>query len=317
MDVLSDVLETVRVERGMLFQTELAAPWGIRAGSRDQVAFHVILRGHCWLSVDGVGDPLAVETGDVVVLAPRRDHILRDLPGTPARDIDDLVASGAFCRIGERPPVPDAGVAPTTQLVCGWFSFADPRSEVLLSALPVVLHAREQATDTGSWLTQTVKMLGYESMAQRPGMTTVLNRLCDALFVYVLRSHLAQLPAERPSWLRALADPLIGMALQHMHDDPAAAWTVDKLAADVGMSRSAFSARFTEIAGEPPMQYLARWRLRKAAAMLRDGDETLDAIAAAVGYSSAAAFSKAFTREHDHSPGVYRRLHDRAPEISH
>lgn len=307
MDVLSDVLETVRVDTGMLFRTELAAPWGIRARSPEQLAFHVITRGHGWLSVAGERDPIAVESGDVVVLAPGRDHILRDSPTTPARDIEEMVASGAFCRVGDKPPATEPDTASTTQLVCGWFQFADPRGDVLLDALPAVLHAREQSTGAGPWLAQTVKMLSYESLAHQPGMTTVLNRLCDAMFVYVLRSHLAALPAQRPSWLRALVDPTIGVALQRMHDDPAAPWSVGKLAAEVGMSRSAFSARFTTLVGEPAMQYLARWRLRKAATLLRDSDQTLHAVAATTGYSSAAAFSKAFTREHGSAPGAFRR----------
>jgi len=148
MDVLSDVLDTVRVENGLLFQTEMTAPWGIRAGSREQLAFHVVSRGRCWLSVEGLEAPIAVETGDVVVLAPWRDHTLRDAPDTPARDIEDLVAAGVFTRSGGPAPDREPG-AVTTELVCGWIRLSDPRSELLLSALPVVLHAREQATDVG------------------------------------------------------------------------------------------------------------------------------------------------------------------------
>ncbi|MDQ3734706.1 MAG: AraC family transcriptional regulator [Actinomycetota bacterium] len=307
MDVLSDVLDTVRVENGLLFQTELAAPWGIRAGSREQLAFHVVTRGRCWLAVAGMDAPIAIETGDVVVLAPWRDHSLSDAPDTPAHDIEDLVASGAFCQIGERQGSADPGVA-TTELVCGWIRLSDPRSEVLLSALPAVLHARELGSEVGPWLAQTVRMLSYESRGSHPGTTTVVNRLCDALFVYVLRSHLASLPPEKPSWLRALVEPQIGEALQLIHDDPGAPWSVDKLAANVGMSRSAFSARFTRTVGEAPMQYLARWRVRKAAALLREGTLDLTAIARRTGYSSAAAFSKAFTREHELAPGAYRRV---------
>ncbi len=305
MDVLSDVLDTVRVENGMLFRTELAPPWGIRAGPREQLAFHVVTRGRCWLSVEGIDAPILVEPGDVVVLAPMRDHTLRDAPDTPARDIEELIAAGAFCPIGGSAASPDP--AASTTLVCGWFRLSDARSEVLLAALPHVLHARELETEVGPWLAQTVRLLSYESRASRPGTATVVNRLCDALFVYVLRSHLAALPAEEPSWLRALVEPQIGEALQLMHGDPAAGWTVAKLASNVGLSRSAFSARFARTVGEPPMQYLARWRLQKAAALLREGRLDLTAIAKRTGYGSPAAFTKAFTREHSVAPGAYRR----------
>jgi len=307
MDVLSDVLDTVRVENGLIFQTELAAPWGIRAGSREQLAFHVVTRGRCWLTVTGIQSPIAIDTGDVVVLAPWREHTLSDDPATPPLEIEEMVAAGMFCPVGERPAAADPTVS-TTELVCGWIRLVDPRSDVLLSALPPVLHARELGSDVGPWLAQTVRMLSYESRGSHPGTTTVVNRLCDALFVYVLRSHLASLPAEGPSWLRALVEPRIGAALQLIHDDPAAPWSVDKLAANVGLSRSAFSARFSRIVGEAPMHYLARWRLRKAAAMLREGSLDLTAIARRTGYSSSAAFSKAFAREHEVAPGVYRRV---------
>lgn len=306
MDVLSDVLDTVRVENGLLFQTQMTAPWGIRAGVRAQLAFHVVTKGRCWLSVDGIDSPIAVETGDVVVLAPWRDHTLRDSPETPARDIEDLVADGVFARVGDGAAPMQARPA-TTDLVCGWIQLSDPRSEVLLSALPAVLHVQELGSDVGPWLAQTVRMLGYEAHGHHPGMTTVINRLCDALFVYVLRGHLASLPADQPSWLRALIEPQIGAALQLVHDDPSAPWSVEKLAANVGLSRSAFSARFTGTVGEPPMQYLSRWRLRKASVLLRDGNLDLTAIARRTGYSSPAAFSKAFTREHGLAPGAYRR----------
>ncbi len=306
MDVLSDVLDMVRVADGMLFQTELVAPWGIRARPRQDLAFHVVTRGRCWLTVEGIDPPLAVDTGDVVVLAPFRGHTLRDAPGTPARDIEDLVAAGTFIQVGDRATVPEP-TSGSTELVCGWIRLSDPRSEVLLSALPAVLHAGDMGGDVGPWLAQTVRMLSYESHARRPGMSTVVNRLCEALFVYVLRSHLASLPAEQPSWLRALVEPQIGEALQLMHDDPGAPWSVEKLAANVGLSRSAFSARFTMTVGQAPMQYLARWRLRKASALLRDGNCDLTTIARRTGYGSSAAFSKAFAREHAMAPGAFRR----------
>lgn len=304
MDVLSDVLGTVHLDSGTLFRTELVAPWGIRVPPRDELAFHVVTRGRAVLQVDGIDTPRIVETGDVVMLAPRRGHTVRDAPGSPARDIMEMVADGSFRRPGD---VPVVGDGPMTHLVCGWFGFSDDRSELLLAALPTVLHTRELETEDGLWLAQTVKMLSYESCAPRPGMTTVVNRLCDALFVYVLRSHLASLSAERPSWLRAIVEPRIGEALQLIHDDPGAPWSVAKLAAGVGMSRSVFSARFTRTVGEPPMRYLARWRLRKAAALLRTGGCDIRAVALQTGYGSAAAFSKAFTRATGVSPGAVRR----------
>jgi len=132
-------------------------------------------------------------------------------------------------------------------------------------------------------------------------------RLCDALFVYILRSHLATLPPTEPNWLRALVEPHVGAAIEAIHADPAAAWTVGGLAAHVGMSRSAFAARFAQAVGEGPMQYLTRRRLQRAAAMLRRNETGIAQVATRSGYSSEAAFSKAFKRAVGITPGAYRR----------
>jgi len=300
LDVLSDVLDTVRLTSTVFAQAELNESWGIRAKPREHFAFHVISRGSCWLEVDGLA-PIEIAAGEVVVLAPGRGHSVRSDPNSPVRDISELMAAGALCRAVDG----ESGVA--TRLVCGSFSFEGSRGNLLLPVLPVVLHVREPPTDVGPWLAQTLKLLSHESFEQGPGSATVVNRLCDALFVYVLRSHLASLPTRESNWLRALEEPQIGAALGLMHDEPARAWSVPTLASGVGMSRSAFAARFTELVGEPPMRYLMQWRLQKAAAMLRAGNASTDEIASHVGYESTIAFSKAFKREIGLAPAHYRR----------
>jgi AraC-like DNA-binding protein len=301
LDVLADILGTVRLRSTVFVQTELAAPWGMRSRPRPDFAFHIISRGRAWLEVDGLA-PVEVHSGDVVLLRPGLGHSLRDSLDTTARDLMELLAEG---RLG-----PDAAVegnGASTQLVCGCFRFDDLAGDALTAALPMVLHTGDLDSDVGPWLAQTVRLLTYETRTQRPGGATVINRLCDALFVYLLRSHLEALPASESNWLRALAEPDIGAALQLMHDNPARPWTVAALAAKVGLSRSAFAARFTRLVGEPPMQYLMRWRVQKAAAILREGEADIGQVAARVGYESAAAFSKAFKRATGSTPGALRR----------
>ena len=181
------------------------------------------------------------------------------------------------------------------------------RGDRLISALPTLIHVRGTETTAGPWLAQTIRLLADEATADRPGATTVVNRLCDALFVYVLRSHLANLRDDEATWLRALVDPQIGAALRTIHAETGAPWTVAKLAAGVGMSRSAFAARFCDLVGEAPMAYVTRWRIRTAAVALRTTRREVAEIAAAAGYESAAAFSKAFRRLIGEPPGAYRR----------
>ncbi len=202
----------------------------------------------------------------------------------------------------------------TTDLICGCFHFQDERGARLLAALPALIHAKAGTTAGSPWLAQTVELLAAEATAERPGTTTVVNRLCDALFVYLLRGYLAALPAQDSSLLQGLADPQIGAALHLIHQDPGKPWTVASIAAAVGMSRSAFAARFSQLVGEPPMRYLQRWRLHEAAVALRGaGARNLPEVAASAGYDSVAAFSKAFKRTIGSAPGAYRRAMVRAP----
>ena len=135
----------------------------------------------------------------------------------------------------------------------------------------------------------------------------VIARLADVLFIQIVRGHLASLPVDGSGWLGALADAQIGAALGHIHQSPEQDWTVQSLASKVAMSRSAFASRFMRLVGEPPLSYVTRWRMQKAASMLRDGKQTLAQVAAQVGYDSEAAFSKAFKRAVGSAPGAYRR----------
>jgi AraC-like DNA-binding protein len=295
------MLSAVRLRSTVFAQTRLPAPWGIRAEGGDFFAFHVIVSGRGHLEVDGLA-PVDIEAGEVAVVRPHQVHSLRDRPDTPTVDLNRLLAAGAFGSAGVADPGPHA-----THLICGCFQFEDMRHNLLLSALPTMIHTREFASEVGPWLAQTIKLLEYESLSDRPGMATVVDRLCDAMFVYVLRSHLASVGTGESNWLRALVEPQIGVALQLLHDEPGRAWTVGTLAKRVAMSRSAFAARFKQVTGEPPMQYLARWRLQKAASMLRTGEFDIADVATRTGYESSAAFSKAFKRTMGLAPSAYRR----------
>lgn len=303
MDVLSDVLQTFRLRSSVFAMTELAAPWGMSTAGIPQSIFHIILRGTGWLEVDGAR-ATQVDAGDVVLVAPRRPHTLRDSPRSRVRPIEQLLAEGAFAP-GRKPP---AGRA-TTQLMCGCFEVDDTGIAMLLGALPPVIHLRDME-HAGQWLEHTVKLMSYEAARERPGSETIVNRLCDALFVYVVRGVIESMTSADANWLRGLSDPKIGAALRLMHDRPADRWSVAALAGTVGLSRSGFALRFAELVGESPMRYLTRWRVQKAVEMLRAGDPSLAEVAARVGYDSESSFHKAFKRTLGVAPSAHRRRRD-------
>jgi AraC-like DNA-binding protein len=305
MDVLTDVLNTVRVSAACQGRLEFGAPWGVQVPAGEYSKFHVVIEGHAILELDGESEPIMLEAGDLIALPHGDGHVIRDSPRTVARPIEELFRSNGDQRCASAVRVPGAG--PTTSLVCGRLQFEDPRNHPVLSVLPRVVHLRSVEGKAIPWLESTLRFIACESSSDRPGSDTVVNRLADILFIQIVRGYLASTPNDSRGWLRALTDPQIGSSLSLIHAEPEQNWTVATLASKVGMSRSTFAGRFSELVGEPPLHYITRWRMQKAAALLREGRATLADIADRVGYDSEAAFSKAFKRWVGSAPGAYRR----------
>src|SRR4029077_17465420 len=151
----------------------------------------------------------------------------------------------------------------------------------------------------------TVQALASEMAEQAPGSEVVATRLAEVLVIQLLRAHIASGPSRSKGWLRAVFDPQLGTALSALHDKVNAPWTVESLAESAGMSRSAFAARFKELLGQTPLEYVTGWRMQKAMQLLAQRDKKLIDVARSVGYESDAAFSKAFKRVAGVSPGGY------------
>lgn len=316
MDVLSDFLRAVRLSGAVFFRASFTAPWGLASpdasqlarlllpAARHMVMFHVIEAGSCWLEV--AGQPRAeVRAGDVVVFPFGDAHAMGH--GQPARvdSVTQLFPGPPPWR--EPPRLVYGGSGAPTEIVCGFLHLDQALFNPLLASLPRVLVSRPDASAPGRLLESSLEFMRRELEAEAPGGASVLARLTELLFVQVLRQHVAQLPERELGWLAALRDRAIGLSLRCIHEQPAHAWTVDELARRSAMSRSGFAARFSELLGESPVQYLTRWRLQLASQRLREGDENLAQIAAAVGYGSEAAFSRAFKREAGKSPALFRR----------
>jgi AraC family transcriptional regulator, alkane utilization regulator len=304
MDVLTDVLQTVRVSSVCYGRLELTAPWGFRAESAGDALFHVVLRGGCVLEVDGVEGDVLLSSGDLVALPHGNAHVVRDAKTSSVRALSEILAcksepSVHIARYG------GGGAAAT--LVSGAFHFDDRRNNPVLEVLPPLVLIRGEHGRAVEWLEPTLQFIASEAASQQPGAKTVISRLADILFIQLVRGYLASDASAGRGWLRALAEPQIGAALRLIHQQPAHAWTVALLAQRVGMSRSTFAGRFRELIGEAPLHYVTRWRMRKAAGLLLDGRTTLAEIADRVGYESEAAFSKTFKRWMGSAPGAYRK----------
>lgn len=308
-DVLGDVLGRLNLATLVYSRVELAAPWGLRIGEETESAeahLYVIAEGEARLELART-EPIVLSAGDVALLPNGGVHVLRDTEGGPV----DLLG-GSECPFEAARKLRPVGHGRRTTLVGGAFRFGAAERTPLLEHLPEVIHISASDPAASPWLPATVQLLLSESTEQRPGGSVVMSRLVDVLFVHVLRTFIGGRLATSHS-LCALADPQIGRALQLVHDAPASKWTVEALASAVAMSRSAFAERFTRFVGHPPLEYVGRWRMVKAAELLAGSELSIAEVAERVGYASEAAFNRAFKRYMGVAPATWRRRHPKGP----
>ncbi|MCU9949505.1 AraC family transcriptional regulator [Pseudomonas sp. PDM13] len=303
-DPLGEALHSLRMSGTFYCSSEFSAPWGLELPAMPQcLMFHVLTSGRCWLQLDGE-TPLAMAPGDLVLVPHGRGHRLVDEPGSTAQGLFDLPREP----VSERYEIlRHGGGGERAEMVCGALRFDHPLARQLLEALPRVLVLGADEGANGDWLQGTLRFMRDEARTLRPGGESVITRLADILVIQAIRAWLERDPAARTGWLGALQDRQVGRALALIHRDPARNWTLESLAGEVAMSRSAFAARFSEQVGEPAMHYLARWRMSLALSWLQDGEMGVGQLAERLGYQSDAAFSRAFKRFNGMAPGVARR----------
>jgi AraC-like DNA-binding protein len=313
MDALSDVLLAVRLSGALFFDIDASAPWvaetpagpsiveAMFPGSEHLISYHVITSGTCWASVPGE-PPMQLSAGDVIVLPHGDTHVLGSAPElrrSPDMSLYRYPSDGQLpvsISMGDR-----QGEA--AHFVCGFLGCDARPYNPLLSALPRVIRVSNIAGALPTYMQHAIA----ESKNQRMGGASVLSRLSELMFVDVVRRYLETLPPERADWLAGLRDPFVGRAIAALHRDPAREWTIESLAREAALSRSALAERFTHFVGKPPMQYLTNWRMQLAANHLLTSLESVASIANRVGYDSEAAFSRAFKKAVGVPPSQWRR----------
>lgn len=303
MDVLSDILRSLHLGGGVYFRCEFSAPWGMEIKPTPVAEFHVIVRGSCWLRMPGRSDPIPLQGGDLVAFPHGDAHCLVDAPEGVALPAEEILAGQNLDNYG---PVTYGGGGLPASILCGYFQFDRDSRHPLVAALPALIHIRGADSYEFAWLQAALNFMIHETKAARPGAEAVVNRLAEVLFIQMVRAYLEQSKAPR-GMLAAIADKQIGAALQLMHQAPQDPWTLATLAQRVGMSRSAFAARFNQLVGQTPLHYLTFWRMQQARKLLTETRLGTGAIAERVAYRSEAAFSKAFKKVVGRGPGAYRR----------
>lgn len=296
-DPLADVIALLRPRAVFSKVISGAGAWGVRYSAFGEPSFCTMLEGQCLLAVDGQ-EPVILEAGDFVLMPATPGFTLSGLePVSPvAMDPKQVgLPAGGELRHGRPDGPPDA------RMFGGYFAFDSPDAALLVSLLPTLLHVRGVER-----LPVLVKLVREESMAERSGRDLVLGRLVEILLIEALRFSSTE--AASQGLLRGLADARLAVAMRLMHENPARAWTVEELATQAALSRSAFFNRFHRAVGLRPMEYLLAWRMALAKNLLRRHDAPAIAdVAERVGYSSASTFSTAFSRHVGQAPGRYAR----------
>lgn len=315
MDALSEALSAVRMTSAIFFHAECARPWGFKVprlqdfshvlapGTERLVGYHLVAEGEATARFAGLPDmPLAA--GDVVIVPHGDAHTVSN--GSPATYIDTGASLGQFL-VGEVATLRLGGGGETTRFICGYFGCERHADRLFLAGLPRVVKVNLRRDPAGAWLESSVRHLVSEAGSGRPGQSVLLAKMAEALFIETLRRHTEELPPEQTGWLAGARDAVVGAALAAMHRKPGHRWSLDQLAAEAGASRSVLVERFSRFLGEPPMTYLARWRLQLAARRLQTTRSTSQQVALDVGYESEAAFNRAFKREFGLPPAQYRK----------
>jgi len=324
-DTLSDLLRGVRLRGAVFFYISFRDQWsaeslevgkiaGVMPGCEHVMEFHLLAKGNAWAAVSGL-PPVRLSAGDIVMIPQGDRNVVSSAPG-----LEPIPASAEWVRARRDDPKPvpvafhhgirEPGVLiPVADadaiLVCGFLGCDLQPFNPLISALPRMLHL--PAARAGDWVARVIDQAVDESNNRRPGGDAVLERLSEMMFVDTARRYLDTLPEDATGWLAGLRDRFVGKALSLMHERPEHAWSVEDLARDVGLSRSALHERFVQYLGQPPMQYLASWRIQLGSRMLRESNRNVATIALEVGYDSEAAFSRAFKRMVGLPPAAWRK----------
>jgi AraC-like DNA-binding protein len=311
LDVLAEVLSSMRLSGAVFLDGEMGSPWSILShlGPEDcaaffsqpahVIAYHFVRSGRLWCRI-GSETPVEAAAGEIVLLPRNAPHILHG--SVPTAPID--------ARALMQPPGDDGllrvrcgGDGERTSIYCGYLGSTTP-DNALLSALPAIMKVDLKSGLRGDWMVKSLEFATESLGANSPQM---VGKLAEELFAEAVRRYADALPQGKGGWLAGLRDPAVGKVLALIHGRYAEAWTVDLLAREAGVSKTVLADRFRATIGDAPMQYCGRWRMRVAADMLRGNRQNTASIAYSVGFSSEAAFNRAFKREYGIPPATWRR----------
>ena len=299
VDPLSEVLALMKPQSLACGGFAVPGDLAISFPKHQGVKCYAMLAGECWLQVDGLTQPVLLRTGDCFLLPRGLPFMLSS--NLALQPVDYREAWGRLSALKDLPEITEAA----RYMAGGFFAFTGSHAEMLLQSLPPIVHIRGESDKAA--MRWSLERMREELRDPQPGGSLIAQQLAYMMLIQALRLHLADAANAGSGWLAALADRQMSLAIASMHKDPGHPWTLESLAARVGMSRSVFALRFRETVGATPMEYLTRWRMLLAADRLKSSAEGLSVIAPSLGYESESAFGKAFRRVMGCSPRQYSR----------
>ena len=310
MDVLTDILESMRLSGGVVVDGSTRGEWCLLSkfndedrakmapGAAELVAYHYIRSGRVHARVEG--SPVVTARAGDIILLPRNDaHLFYSRGDLPAIDSHELMQEGS--ENGEPARLVIDGPGEATSFYCGFLAVSTERHP-LLDSLPPILKLSSSDPARTEWLESSLRLMNEGGSSPE-----VVARLAELFLAEAIRRYMEQIPAGEGGWLGGLRDPAVARALAIIHSRYSEDLDIETLARESGVSRTVLGERFAQLIGEPPMRYCARWRMRVAANMLRDGKQNASNVAYAVGFNSEAAFTRAFKREYGIPPATWRR----------
>ena len=310
MDPLSDLLRVVRLDGAFFYAVEAVAPWSVDTLAAKEltprimptaehlISYHIVTEGRCFGGLVGE-EQVELNEGDIIVFPQGDAHVMSSAQGLRSGPNVHSVVTARYLE----PVILGNGGAPATTFVCGFLGCDRRPFNPLLASLPRLMHMRGMSS---AWLSSFTRQVTEESQLRRAGADSVLTRLAELMFIEVMRRYLEEQQSGQTGWLAGLRDDVVGRVLGLLHSKPAYPWTLDELARQASSSRTNVAKRFTDLVGQPPMQYLAQWRMQVAANLLAQSGSKVASIASQVGYDSEAAFSRAFKKATGVAPGAWR-----------
>ncbi|MFV1981991.1 MAG: AraC family transcriptional regulator [Thiohalomonadales bacterium] len=289
---LGETLHYLKLSGAFYCKSDSCGTWGVSLPSMPKTSiFHIVTAGSCLIECGE--QTIELKAGDFVFVPKGQGHILRSDSRAKVEDLFSLPRN-QISQSYETMKLGDAGEK--TTMLCGVVKLEHPSAEFIINAMPDMIYLESSKSSYSSWISHTVRLISLEAEQAQIGGETILTRLADVLVIQALRDWINNETNFKKGWLFALQDERIGVSLSLIHSNPGRQWTLESLGKEIGMSRTAFATKFTELVGEPMLQYLTKWRMNLAAMRLKDGEKVTPELIEQLGYKSESAFRRTFKK---------------------